>query len=68
MFGLFDAMRRLSAAINEMAAKFERANLEIDSHRPAEIEARQPVAGPPAPEPGQPADANGRPRAKAKGV
>lgn len=63
MFGLFDAMRRLSAAINEMAAKFERANLEIDSHRPAEIEAVLP-----APEPAGPADANGRPRAKAKAV
>lgn len=55
MFGLFQAMRRLAAAVNEMAQRFEAAVAEIDAHRAA-------------PEPGQPAEANGRPRAKAKAV
>lgn len=64
MFGIISALKRLAAAANRLAGHLEDACDCIESHRTPEAEARTL----PAPEPAQPAEANGRPRAKAKAV
>lgn len=64
MFGFMAALKRLAAAANRLAGHLEDCSDCIESHRTPEPEARTL----PAPEPGQPAEANGRPRAKAKAV